>query len=205
MDKPQIYLRTPPLPDLAVMPDLLASVLDAAPVACLRLSLASTDADEVRRAADRLREIAHQRDVPVVIDTHLRLVQALGLDGVHFVDGFRQVREARKLLGTDGIVGASCAASRHAGMTAAELTADYVVFGPVGQSGDLGDGVLADHDLFRWWSEMIEVPVVAEGGLDPQTLASLIDVVDFVSLGDEIWNAASGPVAAIKDYARLLG
>ena len=98
-EMPQIYLITPP--DLTVedFPDTLARVLDGAPIACLRLSLATSDEDRVARAADALREVAHARDVPLVIETHLRLVDRLGLDGVHLTDAARTVRHARKELG----------------------------------------------------------------------------------------------------------
>ena len=58
---------------------------------------------------------------------------------MHLGDGARQVRAVRKALGADAIVGAFARASRHEGMTAAEIGADYVSFGPVGDTG-LGDG-----------------------------------------------------------------
>ena len=84
------------------------------------------------RAADALRPVAHARDVPLVVADHFRLAARLGLDGVHLSDGARQVRAARKALGKDAIVGAFARASRHDGLTAAEIGADYVSFGPVG-------------------------------------------------------------------------
>lgn len=65
----------------------------------------------------------------VVIDDHVKLAQRHGLDGVHLTDGARAVRDARKELGDDAIVGAFCGSSRHEGMTAAEHGADYVSFG----------------------------------------------------------------------------
>src|SRR4028118_212806 len=63
---------------------------------------------------------------------HALLVSRLGLDGVPLLDAARSVRKVRKDLGDDAIVGAFCHASRHDGMTAGELGADYVSFGPVG-------------------------------------------------------------------------
>ena len=90
---------------------------------------------------------------------------------MHLSDGARQVRAVRKALGADAIVGAFAHASRHDGLTAGEIGADYVSFGPVGATG-LGDGSTAPLDLFEWWSEMIEVPVVAEGGLTPDLAGS---------------------------------
>ena len=185
-DQPQIYLLTPPEFELSSFPSRLAAVLDTHAIACVRLTLATRDEDRLSRAADALREVTHTRDVALVMDTHVALVERLGLDGVHLNDGARSVRKVRKLLGADAIVGAFCGASRHDGMTAAEAGADYVSFGPVGVSA-LGDGTLADLELFDWWSEMIEVPVVAEGELDAELVASLARVTDFLGIGEEIW------------------
>ncbi|KAA0921005.1 thiamine phosphate synthase [Aquicoccus porphyridii] len=195
-EQPQIYLVSPPEIELSRFPDTLARLLDAQEVACLRLALSSHDEDTLCRAADAVREVTIARDVALVIERHILLVERLGLDGVHLTDGVRSVRKARKALGDEAIVGTYCAASRHDGMTAGEMGADYVSFGPVGDT-PLGDGTTAGREIFEWWSEMIEVPVVAEGALDPGLVASLAPVTDFFAIGDEIW-LADDPVAALS-------
>jgi thiamine-phosphate pyrophosphorylase len=201
-EKPQVYLISPPLFDDGFA-DRLAAVLDAVPVACLRLAFAGRDIDAIRRAADACRVVAHARDVAAVIEGHQLLVAPLGLDGVHLTDGARSLRAARKALGADAIVGAACGATRHEGINAAEAGADYVAFGPVGATG-LGDGALAGADLFDWWSEMIEVPVVAEGGLTPDLVARLAPVAEFLAVGDEIWREPDPAAAARRLLAGVL-
>jgi thiamine-phosphate pyrophosphorylase len=193
---PQIYLISPPDVDLTTFPDTLAGVLDAVPVACLRLALATRDEDRMARSADALREVAHARDVAIVIETHIALADRLGLDGVHLADGAKSLRYARKILGPDAIVGAFCGTSRHDGINAAEAGADYVAFGPVGETS-LGTGARASLDLFEWWSEMIEVPVVAEGALTTDIIAQLSTMTDFIAPGEEIWRV-DNPLAALK-------
>ena len=200
MEFPQLYLVTPPELELSLFPDQLARVLDAHDTACLRLSLATKDEDRIMRAADTCREVAHARDVPIVIAEHALMVERLGLDGVHLGDGARRVRKTRDDLGNDAIVGAFCNASRHDGMTAGEAGADYVSFGPAGSTG-LGDGTQAEADLFDWWSKMIEVPVVAEGALTEDIIRTLTPFTDFFAIGEEIWRT-DDPSATL---ARLLG
>jgi thiamine-phosphate pyrophosphorylase len=202
-ERPQITLVTPPELELSSFPDLLHRTLDAAPVACLRLTLSTRDEDRIARAADALREIVHARDIPLVIDGHVLLVERLGLDGVHLTDGARSIRKVRKDLGPDAIVGAFCGTSRHDGLTAGELGADYVGFGPVGATG-LGDGRMAERDLFQWWSEMIEVPVIAEGALDEDLVRSLAPVTDFFAFGAEIWEAED-PTARLRSLDAAMG
>jgi len=202
-DLPQLYLITPPEFDLSAFPAQLDAVLQAAPIACIRLALATRDEDRIMRAADAVREVAHAHDVALVIDTHVVLAQRLGLDGVHLTDGARSVRHARKELGPDAIVGAFCAASRHDGMTAGEHGADYVSFGPV-DGASLGDGTLAEPELFEWWSQMIELPVVAEGGLTTERVATLTPLTDFFGIGEEIWSQ-DDPAAVLKDLIAAMG
>lgn len=202
-DRPQLYLATPPSFDLDVFPQLLARVLGAQEVACIRLGLATKDEDKVMRAADAVRQVAHEFDVALVIENHIALVERHGLDGVHLTDGARTVRYARKELGQDAIVGAFCAASQHDGMTAGEAGADYVCFGPVGETG-LGTGARAERDLFQWWSEVIEVPVVAEGALTEALVRDFAPVTDFFAVGEEIWTAED-PVAALGRLVAAMG
>lgn len=195
-ERPMITLITPPVLDLATFPDRLAAVLDAKAIACLRLTLASRDEDEILRAADACREVAHARDVAIVISDHALMVERLGLDGIHLSDGARAVRALRKTLGPDAIIGAFCGTTRHEGMSAAEAGADYAAFGPVGETR-LGKGESAPFELFEWWSEMIEVPCIAEGALDPALVARLAPVTDFFGIGPEIWGE-DDPAAALK-------
>jgi thiamine-phosphate pyrophosphorylase len=202
-DRPQITLITPPSFDPDSFADRIGRVLDGVEIACLRLSLGTRDEDTLMRAADAAREAGHARDVAVVIDNHLILAERLGLDGVHLTDGSRNVRKARKDLGADAIVGAFCGTSKHDGMTAGEAGADYVAFGPVGETR-LGDGSRAEFDLFEWWSEVIEVPVIAEGALTAELVTRFGPVTDFFAVGEEIWGAED-PLAALKALLAPLG
>ncbi len=198
---PQLYLVTPGQFDLSDFPARLAGLLDAGLVACVRLDLPGADEDMLRRSADALRDLCHTRDVPLVLADHYRLAANLGLDGVH-LRGLRDIRNARDELGKDGIIGAFCEASRHDGLTAGDAGADYVAFGPVTPTA-LGSGDVAGADLFEWWAQMIEVPVVAEGGLTDDALRSLAPFADFVALGAEVWSA-DDPAARLAEIAALV-
>ena len=68
-----------------------------------------------------------------------------------------------------------------------------MAFGPITPFGDVA---AAEDDLFQWWSDVVEVPVVAEGGLSPDSVARLAPMTDFFAIGEEIWSA-DDPVAAL--------
>ena len=184
-DAPQLYLMTPAGAQASSLAPMLAEVMDRVAPACLRIR-SGAEEDELGRLADMAREIAHARDVAVVIDDHVKLALRHGLDGVHLNDGAKAVRYARKELGDDAIVGAFCGTSRHEGINAAEAGADYVAFGPVSDSA-LYRGDPVELELFQWWSEMIEVPVVAEGAITRELITQLSPITDFIALGPEIW------------------
>ncbi|ODT59473.1 MULTISPECIES: thiamine phosphate synthase [Paracoccus] len=193
-DAPQLYLMTPAGAQASALGPMLAEVMDRVAPACLRIR-GGAEEDELGRLADMAREIAHARDVAVVIDDHVKLALRHGLDGVHLTDGAKAVRYARKELGDDAIVGAFCGTSRHEGMNAAEAGADYVAFGPVADSA-LYRGEPVELELFQWWSEMIEVPVVAEGAITRELITQLSPITDFIALGPEIWTQ-DDPVATL--------
>lgn len=197
-EQPQLYLITPPEIELGTFPNQLAAVLDAQDVACVRLALSTRDEDRLARAADSLRAVTDPRDVALVIADHTLLAERLGLDGVHLSDAARSVRHARKHLGEDAIVGSYCGSSRHDGMSAGEAGADYISFGPVRPSA-LDDGSHAQTDLFQWWSEVVEIPCVAEGSLDLATVRTLAPYTDFFGFGEEIWQE-DDPVAALANF-----
>ena len=86
---------------------------------------------------------------------------------------------------------------------AARDGADYVAFGPVGDL-PLGTGPRAERDLFAWWSEMIEVPVVAEGAVSVELVEKLGPFTDFFGIGEEVWRN-DDPAAAIRALLAPLG
>ena len=61
-----------------------------------------------------------------------------------------------------------------------------------------------EFELFEFWSEAIEVPVVAEGALTEALVAQYGPVTDFFGVGEEIWHH-DDPLAALKALLAPLG
>ena len=113
-----------------------------------------------------------QADRPALVCDDMDLRAALEADGVHLTDP-AQVKVLRKKLGDGLIIGAECAAERHACMVAAEDGADYVA---VRVSGANREEIT---ELLGWWQEMMTVPIVAL--LDPDLDAADFAAADFIS------------------------
>lgn len=203
IQRERIYLVTPPRVGPDFVP-LLERVLAAAPIACLRLDIGDAPEEEWRAAIDLLTPPCHAAEVALVVANHWRLVAPLGLDGVHLGDARTPLREVRKALGPDRIVGAFAGSSRHRGMVLAEAGADYVAFGPVGDTGLLGDDERVPDELFEWWAEMIETPCVAEGGVTEADAARLAGAADFIVPDRRLWEAPDAP-ARLAACAAALG
>ena len=97
------------------------------------------------------------------------------------------------------MIGCFSGNSRHAGLNAGESGADYVSFGPLSET-PLGEGSPAAFETFEWWSEMIELPVVAEGAITLDQAEKLAPVTDFLALGNELWGDTRGAKAALAEY-----
>jgi thiamine-phosphate pyrophosphorylase len=198
----RLYLITPPAFEPRTFADRLAEALDAGDVACVQLRLKPADDDAIRRAADALRPVAQQRGVAFLMNDRPDLALATGCDGVHVGQEDASYAEARRVLGLGRIVGVTCHTSRHLAIEAAEAGADYVAFGAFFPSGSKAVKHRADPEILRWWSELMEVPCVAIGGITPANCAPLVAAgADFVAVISAVWDHPNGPGAAVKAFA----
>ncbi|AHJ69118.1 Thiamin-phosphate pyrophosphorylase [Granulibacter bethesdensis] len=194
----RLYLITPPALNSDSFADTLARALDAGDVGALQIRLKNLDDDALRRAIDRLRPVAHDRGVAVILNDRPDLVAATGCDGAHIGQEDGDVIAARALLG-DLTLGVSCHGSRDLAMSAGEAGADYVAFGAFYPSTSKEVVPEATPDLLTWWSEMMELPSVAIGGIDPTNAAPLVKAgADFLAVIGAVWNHPDGPDAGVK-------
>ena len=201
----RLYLVTPPTLDIPSFAPLLARALDAGDVGAVQLRLKGADDDAVRRAIDALRPVAQSRDVAFILNDRPDLAVETGCDGAHVGAEDMDVARARALLG-DRQLGVSCYDSRDAAMVAGESGADYVAYGAFFPSSTKATEVHADPDLLRWWSEMMELPVVAIGGITAANCAPLVQAgADFLAVVAAVWAHPDGPDAGVRAMNRAIG
>ena len=195
----RVYLITPERFDLARFPDLLAAALDAGDVAAVQLRLKDANDDTWRRAIDALRPVTQSRDVAFLLNDRADLVVPTGCDGVHVGQEDMPARQARALIGPDLTLGVTCKASRDLAMAAGEDGADYVAFGAFFPSSSKEVTTLADPEILRWWSELMELPSCAIGGITAENCAPLVQAgADFLAVIGCIWNHPDGPGAGVR-------
>ncbi|WP_207539858.1 thiamine phosphate synthase [Sabulicella rubraurantiaca] len=193
----RLYLITPPVLEPG-FPDRVARALDAGDVACVQLRLKDAPRDAIRRAVDALRPVAQSRDVAFLLNDDAALAVETGCDGAHLGQGDGDHAAARRLLG-DRTLGITCHASRHLAMEAGEIGADYVAFGAFFPTTTKETVHTAGTDLLEWWSEMMEIPSVAIGGITAANCGPLVRAgADFLAVVGAVWNHPEGEAAGIR-------
>jgi thiamine-phosphate pyrophosphorylase len=195
----RIYLITPPVLEPLSFAGRLSAALDAGDVAAVQLRLKDVDDDTWRRAIDVLRPVTQAREVAFLLNDRADLVVPTGCDGVHVGQEDMPARQARALMGPDLTLGVTCKGSRDLAMQAGEDGADYVAFGAFFPSTTKEVKNLLDPDILAWWSDMMELPSCAIGGITAENCGDLVKAgTDFLAVVGCVWSHPDGPAAGVK-------
>ena len=198
-DRCRVYLITPEKFDLLPFADQLAAALDAGDVAAVQLRIKDVSDSVWKRNIDVLRPVTQARGVAFLLNDRADLVVGTGCDGAHVGQDDIPAREARRIMGPDQMLGGTCKGSRDLAMTAGEAGADYVAFGAFYPSTTKTVTNQVDPEILRWWSELMEIPSCAIGGITPENCAPLVQAgTDFLAVVGCVWNHPDGPAAGVK-------
>jgi len=207
-DKPsrcRLYLVSPPTIALPQFSESLRAALAVGDVACFQLRLKPASDEEILKAAEALLPVCREKGAEFLVNDRPDLAKRAGADGVHVGQQDMSVAEARKILGPEATVGATCHASRHLAFTAGDQGADYVAFGAFYPTATKETSHRPAPGILRWWSELSEIPCVAIGGITPGNARPLIEAgADFIAVSSAVWNHADGPAGAVKEFNRVL-
>ena len=193
----RLYLITPPAFEPLSFSTLLAQALDAGDVACVQLRLKGVADDALRRAIDALRPVAQSRNVAFLVNDRPDLAVAHDCDGAHVGQEDGDAAAARRILG-DLTLGVTCHASRELAFAAGEAGADYVAFGAFYPSTTKDAPIRAEPEILTWWSELMELPCVAIGGITAENCAPLVQAgSDFLAVSHAVWTHPEGPAAGV--------
>jgi thiamine-phosphate pyrophosphorylase len=204
----KLYLITPPTLELRVFYDQLSAALDAGldaeTVGCVQLRLKDVSDDVILGAAEMLMPVAHERNVPFLINDRPDLAAAAGADGVHIGQHDASYEEARDTVGNNAIVGVTCHDSRHLAMIAGEKDADYVAFGAMFPSSTKEASTHATPELIQWWRNLTTVQCVAIGGITPENCPTVVAAgADFLAVSAGVWEHSQGPAGAVRAFGHI--
>ncbi len=124
--------------------------------------------------ADQLVKVCHEYKVPLLINDDIELAIKVGADGVHIGREDGAISEARDRLGADAIIGVSCYNFVEQAFDAQEQGATYVAFGRFFPSSSKPLAASAELDTLRKAKFLLDIPIVAIGGILPENGGSLL-------------------------------
>lgn len=203
MNPCELYLLTPSFLDPLKFKPLLIEALEVGRVAAVQLRLKNVSDNEIRKAINILQPAVQDRNIAFILNDRPDLAKECGCDGAHIDMKDTPIELARAQLGDDLQLGVSCYDSRDMAMKAGEKGADYITFGFPSSSKDTD--IRASINLISWWSEIMEIPVVATGGITAENCKPFVKAgADFLSVIDAVWNHTEGPAQGVKSILKAI-
>lgn len=201
--RPRLYLVTPQVADPTSIREALAAALAAGDVAAVLLRLAAADERTLINRTKALAPLVQDKDAALLLDGLPGIVARAGADGAHLT-GIEAFEAALASLKPERIAGCGGLHTRHDAMLAAEVGADYVMFGEPDQRGHR-PSFEAVVERVAWWAEVFEIPCVGfAGGIDEVAPLAAAGA-EFIALGDWIFAHPEGAAAAVaQSSARLV-
>lgn len=158
---------------------------------------------EVVLRARALAPLCREAGVPFVVNDDVEAARISGADGVHVGQGDTACADARATLGDDAIVGVSAATVAEA-QAAEAAGADYIGVGALAGTATKPDARVLAPDELRTICASVDIPVVAIGGLNAQTIPTLAGTgVDGVAVVSALF-AASDIEAAARELKTIV-
>lgn len=168
------------MPDDATLIDRCEAALSAG-IALLQYRDKSGDEGQRERQGRALKALCDHYDTPLIINDDAALAWRLGV-GLHLGRSDGSIARARKALGPEAIIGATCQGSLEFAEQAAREGASYLAFGRFYPSRTKPDAPPADLSVLAQ-AARFELPLVAIGGIDGDNIEATIDAgADLIAL-----------------------
>ena len=130
------------------------------------------DEETFLEEAKKIKKLCAEYHVPFVINDNVDIALKIDADGVHVGQSDMEAGKVREKLGADKIIGVSAQTVEQA-LRAQEHGADYLGVGAVFPTGSKADAVEVDHDVLKAICEVVDIPVIAIGGITKDNVKDL--------------------------------
>lgn len=153
------------------------SVKDAIKGGCTIVQLREKDisSKEFYDIAKSLRKITKKHKVPFIINDRVDIALAVNADGIHVGQSDLSLKNVRKLIGKDKIIGVSCGNLEEA-KKAYKNGADYLGVGAIFPTNTKKDAKDVGIDGLKEIINNIPLPIVAIGGINKENIEKLRDI-----------------------------
>jgi len=167
--------------------------------------MALPDGDERSQInfAKALVPVVHGAGAVLLIADSFEMVARTGADGVHLSSPARVVEAMAAMRRIDRSVGVGGLKARHDAMEAAELGADYVMFGETRPDGSVPTLSMV-LERAEWWAELFNTPCVAYASEQAHIAPLVATGAEFIGLGPESFNHPDGIGAVIAKALAII-
>lgn len=119
-----------------------------------------------------IKKICASKKIPLIINDNVKIAKETDACGVHIGQSDMELKEARKILGADKIIGVSCQTVEQA-LQAEKNGADYLGVGAVFSTSTKTDADNVPLSTLKEICSSVKIPVVAIGGISLQNMSQL--------------------------------
>jgi len=145
----------------------------AAGVDVLQLRAKGSTDGQILKIGRTVKELAQKSKTLFLLNDRVDLAKALDADGVHLGQEDLPVKDARKILAKDKIVGLSTHSLKQA-IAAEKQGPDYIGLGPIFATKTKPDLAPLGTEIISEIKDKIKIPFVAIGGIDLDNLGEVL-------------------------------
>ena len=140
------------------------------------IQLRDKSLDQQRRleCAEWMLQLCRHYQAKLIINDDVMLAQKVGAHGVHLGGQDETIKKARKILGSQAIIGYSCYNQIENAQFAQQQGANYVAFGRFFNSTTKPEAVYAAKSILAEVKHSVHLPIVAIGGITLQNASELV-------------------------------
>ena len=196
-----IYLISPSKINQYFYKDL-GQVLKSGKVKYFQLRLKKYSNKNIIKIAKKIKKITNRNDVNLIINDFPILAKKINADGCHVGQTDRSIKNSRKLLKKNKIIGITCHGSKKLIIKALKDKPDYIALGSFFKSKLKPNAKKAQKNLIKWCKKRTNLPIVAIGGINNKNYKSLVKFgVNYLAISSYIWNNPRlKPYKAIKKF-----
>lgn len=158
-------------------------------VTCVQLREKNLGYDEFLSEALNLKELCAKYNIPFIVNDNVQVAIDSKADGIHIGQNDMELKEVRKLVGDDMIIGVSAQTLEQA-LKAEKDGADYLGVGAIFKTVTKQDAKYVTLDTLKQICSAVSIPVVAIGGIKQHNIMQLSGTgTDGIAMISEIYSA----------------
>ena len=180
----------------------MKEVLASKKVKYFQLRLKNNSYSQLLKIGKKIRPITKKYKVKLIINDFPQIAKKINADGCHLGQTDVSIKNARKLLKTNKIIGITCHGSKKLILNSLKEKPNYIAVGSFFKSKLKPHARKAEKNLIKWCIRITDLPIVAIGGINNKNYKTLIKFgVKYLAISSFIWNNPRfNPKDAIKKF-----